>query len=41
MAWCLVKHRDNFTFLPLPFVYVHCHYLEHEANEMVVKMSVQ
>jgi hypothetical protein len=18
MAWCLVKHRDNFTFLPLP-----------------------
>jgi hypothetical protein len=20
MAWCLVKHRDNFTFLPLPFM---------------------
>jgi hypothetical protein len=18
LAWCLVKHRDNFTFLPLP-----------------------
>jgi hypothetical protein len=18
IAWCLVKHRDNFTFLPLP-----------------------
>jgi hypothetical protein len=20
MAWCLVKHRDNFTFLPCPFI---------------------
>jgi len=22
MAWCLVKHRDNFTFLPLFFLYL-------------------
>jgi len=21
IAWCLVKHRDNFTFLPLPLCY--------------------
>jgi len=20
MAWCSVKDRDNFTFLPLPFI---------------------
>jgi hypothetical protein len=20
MAWCLVKHRDNFTFLPFTYI---------------------
>jgi hypothetical protein len=20
MAWCIAKHRDNFTFVPLPFI---------------------
>jgi hypothetical protein len=28
MAWCLVKHRDNFTFLPLP---LHCVYCRNHA----------
>jgi len=37
MAWCLVKHRDNFTFLPYLYLYS-CNFL-HPPFDFLSLMS--
>jgi hypothetical protein len=41
MAWCLVKHRDNFTFtLSLPLPFYNCKYDIDKGREMSVLNQV-